>query len=186
VKRRLFTDLDAGARVVNIDDPRGAALAASLEDVWTVGRTGTAMVRAEERTPGGGFHDVPSLDARRRRRTHAPACGAYNVSNALVAAGSALALGIGFDAVVRGLESAPQVPGRLERIDEGQPFAVFVDYAHTPDSLAKAITAVREVTPGPGDHRVRLRWGPRPGEAPAHGQGGRGELGHRGGDERQP
>jgi UDP-N-acetylmuramoyl-L-alanyl-D-glutamate--2,6-diaminopimelate ligase len=50
--------------------------------------------------------------------------------------------------VVRGLEHAPQVPGRLERIDEGQPFTVLVDYAHTPDSLAKAIAAVRAVTPG--------------------------------------
>jgi UDP-N-acetylmuramoyl-L-alanyl-D-glutamate--2,6-diaminopimelate ligase len=40
------------------------------------------------------------------------------------------------------------VPGRLERVDGGQPFAVFVDYAHTPDSLAKAVAAVRAVTQG--------------------------------------
>jgi UDP-N-acetylmuramoyl-L-alanyl-D-glutamate--2,6-diaminopimelate ligase len=77
-----------------------------------------------------------------------PLAGYYNVSNALVAAGSALALGIGLDAVVEGLQRAPQVPGRLERIDVGQPFSVFVDYAHTPDGLAKAIDAVRAVTPG--------------------------------------
>lgn len=148
VKRRLFTDLDAGARVVNIDDPRGAALAASLEDVWTVGRAGTAMVRAENERPAGDSTTFRLLTPAGDTELTLPLAGAYNVSNALVAAGSALALGIGFDAVVRGLESAPQVPGRLERIDEGQPFAVFVDYAHTPDSLAKAITAVREVTPG--------------------------------------
>ena len=77
-----------------------------------------------------------------------PLAGAYNVSNALVAAGCALALGIDLADVVAGLERAPQVPGRLERIDEGQAFAVLVDYAHTPDSLAKAIEAVRSVTPG--------------------------------------
>ena len=48
----------------------------------------------------------------------------------------------------RGLRAAPQVPGRLERIDCGQPYSVVVDYAHTPDSLEKAIAAVRSVTPG--------------------------------------
>jgi len=77
-----------------------------------------------------------------------PLTGAYNVSNALVAAASARALGVSLDAIVVGLATAPQVPGRLERIEEGQAFGVFVDYAHTPDSLAKAIEAVRAVTPG--------------------------------------
>ena len=77
-----------------------------------------------------------------------PLAGDYNVSNALVAAGCALSLGMGLDAIVAGLESAPQVPGRLERVDCGQAFAVLVDYAHTPDSLEKAIAAVREVTRG--------------------------------------
>jgi UDP-N-acetylmuramoyl-L-alanyl-D-glutamate--2,6-diaminopimelate ligase len=77
-----------------------------------------------------------------------PLAGAYNVSNALVAAAAALALGIALPTIVTGLERAPQVPGRLERIDEGQSFAVFVDYAHTPDSLSKAISAVRAGTSG--------------------------------------
>ena len=77
-----------------------------------------------------------------------PLSGAYNVSNALVAAGCALACGIDLATVVRGLEGAPQVPGRLERVDEGGAFAVIVDYAHTPDSLEKAIRAVKAVTPG--------------------------------------
>jgi len=76
-----------------------------------------------------------------------PLAGDYNVSNALVAAGCALALGIDLDTVAAGLSDAPQVPGRLERIEAGQDFTVLVDYAHTPDGLSKAISAVRAVTP---------------------------------------
>lgn len=148
VKRRLFTDLEVGARVVNVDDARGAGLAAALDDVWTVGRADGAMVRAENERPAGDSTAFRLVTPEGEAEVILPLAGAYNVSNALVAAGSALALGIGFDALVRGLESAPQVPGRLERIDEGQPFVVLVDYAHTPDSLAKAITAVRGVTRG--------------------------------------
>jgi UDP-N-acetylmuramoyl-L-alanyl-D-glutamate--2,6-diaminopimelate ligase len=77
-----------------------------------------------------------------------PLAGAYNVSNALVAAGSAIALGIDLDTIVAGLDDAPQVPGRLERIDCGQRFSVIVDYAHTPDSLEKATCAIRGVSQG--------------------------------------
>lgn len=148
VKRRLFTDLAVCERVVNIDDSRGLELAEEVHVGWTVGRDARATVRAVDEkheltstsftlcTPGGSADVV------------LPLAGAYNVSNALIAAGCALALGVSLPDVVAGLEQAPQVPGRLERIDEGQPFAVLVDYAHTPDSLAKAIEAVREVTPG--------------------------------------
>ena len=148
VKRRLFTELDVGARVVNVDDPRGAELALETDAPLTVGRSGAATVRAtgERRT---GFATTFTLVTPAGSSTVTlPLTGAYNVSNALVAAGSALALEVDLRAIVSGLETAPQVPGRLERIDEGQPFGVFVDYAHTPDSLAQAIAAVRAVTPG--------------------------------------
>ncbi len=65
-----------------------------------------------------------------------------------MAAGCALAIGIPLTTVVAGLAAAPQVPGRLERIEAGQRFSVIVDYAHTPDSLEKAILAVKDVTEG--------------------------------------
>jgi UDP-N-acetylmuramoyl-L-alanyl-D-glutamate--2,6-diaminopimelate ligase len=77
-----------------------------------------------------------------------PLTGAHNVSNALIAAGCALALGLDLGTIVEGLANAPQVPGRLERIDEGQDFVVLVDYAHTPDGLANVISSVRRVTAG--------------------------------------
>ncbi|MHB8925397.1 MAG: Mur ligase family protein, partial [Coriobacteriia bacterium] len=136
VKRRLFTTMDVRARVVNIDDPAGLELAAALDSPVTVGRGDGALVRAtdEERGPVSTAFTLTTPGG--SARIVLPLAGAYNVENALVAAGSAFALGIGLETVVEGLEHAPQVPGRLERIDEGQPFAVLVDYAHTPDSLA--------------------------------------------------
>jgi len=148
VKRRLFTDLDCEARVVNIDDPFGLGIANELGGTLTVGRSKSAHVRAfdEDLGPSGATFTLrtPSGDA----RVALPLAGAFNISNAVLAAGCALSLGVATEDVVRGLESAPQVPGRLERIDCGQGFSVVVDYAHTPDSLEKAIAAVREVTRG--------------------------------------
>ena len=148
VKRSLFTRPDVGERVVNVDDARGAELAAGLPGVLTVGRAAEAAVRATDEEPGpvstSFVLDTPIGSG----RLVLPLAGEYNVSNALVAAGCAISLGVPLETIVEGLETAPQVPGRLERIDEGQPFAVLVDYAHTPDSLAKAIAAVRAVTPG--------------------------------------
>jgi len=148
VKRRLFTELDVAEGVVNIDDPRGSALAAEIAPHWTVGRDVRAAVRATAERPGPISTAFTLLTPGGAAEILLPLAGAYNVSNALVAAACGLALGLSLEDVARGLERAPQVPGRLERIDVGQPFAVLVDYAHTPDSLAKAIEAVRAVTPG--------------------------------------
>lgn len=148
VKQRLFTEFEVGARVVNVDDPRGYELAQATDTVWTVGRGPEVAVRAsdEQATPVSTTFTLTTPAG--TARLLLPLAGAFNVSNALVAAASALAAGISFEHVVVGLRNAPQVPGRLERIDEGQPFAVLVDYAHTPDSLIKAIAAAREATPG--------------------------------------
>lgn len=148
VKRRLLTEFDSRHRVVNIDDPFGLGIAHDIADAITVGRAREALVRAteEQADPHGTAFTLEAAGGRVRLRL--PLAGAYNVSNALVAAGCALALDVPLDAVKDGLETAPQVPGRLERIECGQPFTVVVDYAHTPDSLEKAIAALRPVTAG--------------------------------------
>lgn len=148
VKKRLFTDMDVRARVINIDDAAGAELAGTLVDVVTVGRSENAVVRATDENSGPLSTTFTLVTPEGDRRVLLPLAGSYNVENALVAAGSARALGIELDAIVEGLESAPQVPGRLERVDVGQSFPVLVDYAHTPDSLEKAILAVKAVTSG--------------------------------------
>ncbi len=148
VKRRLFMEFDVAERVIEIDGPAGAELASVIPSAITVGRAEGARVRAVDEHPGPVSTLFTLVTDGGSRDVLLPLAGAYNVENALVAAGCALAVGIGLDDVIRGLEAAPQVPGRLERIDEGQPFSVLVDYAHTPDSLEKAIAAVRAVTPG--------------------------------------
>src|SRR6266536_2202638 len=74
--------------------------------------------------------------------------GRFNRENAVAAAAAARALGIGEDAVRRGLEAVDLVPGRFELVDEGQPFTVVVDYAHTPDALETVLGAARELAQG--------------------------------------
>jgi len=148
VKRRLFSEMDVKHRVVNVDDEYGRLLAAETEGALTVGRSGDAMVRAEDEQLDAVSSRFTLVTPHGSAAVELPLAGAYNVSNALVAAGCALTMGIPLETIVRGLHGAPQVPGRLERIDEGQSFAVLVDYAHTPDSLEQAIAAVRGVTSG--------------------------------------
>jgi UDP-N-acetylmuramoyl-L-alanyl-D-glutamate--2,6-diaminopimelate ligase len=148
VKSRLMEMVDPQRRVVDVDDAHGLRLAGRMPVGWTVGMSPEARVRAEGvvlQADGSRFDLVTPEGT---VRVTLPLAGAFNVSNALVAAGCALALGIDLDAIARGLEGAPQVPGRLERVEAGQDFSVLVDYAHTPDGLAKAIAAVRSVTPG--------------------------------------
>ncbi len=74
--------------------------------------------------------------------------GLYNISNALAAASASIAVGIDAEKIKVGLETLEFVPGRFERVDAGQPFTVIVDYAHTPDSLEKVLTAARQLTEG--------------------------------------
>ncbi|HET6351906.1 MAG TPA: UDP-N-acetylmuramoyl-L-alanyl-D-glutamate--2,6-diaminopimelate ligase [Coriobacteriia bacterium] len=148
VKRRLFTELDVEKRVINLDDPFGRELAEACPGAMTVGRFEPADITSSDEhldAMGSGFTLNTPLGSAHVRL---PLAGAYNISNALVAAGCALGLGLPLETVVEGLQSAPQVPGRLERVECGQDFAVVVDYAHTPDSVEKALAAMREVTDG--------------------------------------
>ena len=74
--------------------------------------------------------------------------GRFNVSNCLAAIATAYSQGIAPADIARGLASVTGVTGRMERIDEGQPFTVIVDYAHTPDSLEKVLAILRPLTAG--------------------------------------
>jgi UDP-N-acetylmuramoyl-L-alanyl-D-glutamate--2,6-diaminopimelate ligase len=71
-----------------------------------------------------------------------------NVYNALAATGVCLAVGLALEEIVRGIDSWPGAPGRMERIDEGQPFTVMVDFAHAPDSLRRVLEMLRETNRG--------------------------------------
>ena len=158
VKERLFYDFSTGARVINIDDAVGADLARRLlaegTEVFCVGMkqpniagltldlTATDLVHGSHITS----FTLKALDE--SVPVSFPLVGSYNVENALVAAACAFSRGISLEVIAQGLSSAAQVPGRLEQIEEGQNFKVFVDYAHTPDALSTALAAVREQTTG--------------------------------------
>jgi len=148
VKARLLELVAPARRVVNVDDDHGRRIADAMDVRWTVGTGTDAAVRATGIGLGPTSCTFRLESPLGEADVVLPLAGAYNVSNALVAAGCALAMGVDFADVVTGLTDAPQVPGRLERIEAGQDFTVLVDYAHTPDGLENAIRAVRGVTQG--------------------------------------
>lgn len=74
--------------------------------------------------------------------------GKFNLYNAIAAAAGGLASGVDLDSVVRGLEISEPVPGRFKYINQGQPFSVYVDYAHTPDAIERLINATKELIDG--------------------------------------
>jgi UDP-N-acetylmuramoyl-L-alanyl-D-glutamate--2,6-diaminopimelate ligase len=142
-KRRLF-EVCEGVRVVNVDDPYGQRLAQEFPDAVTFAIDHDAHLRATDvrsTLTGSTFH----LDG---AELHTPLPGRFNVSNVLGAIAVARALGVDDAAIVGALAEAGRVPGRFEPVDEGQPFAVLVDYAHTPDSLENVLRAARELTDG--------------------------------------
>jgi UDP-N-acetylmuramoyl-L-alanyl-D-glutamate--2,6-diaminopimelate ligase len=140
-KLKLFTGGGLPLAVVNRADPWGGRLIRelagsrvkvvtfSLEDARDVvvdGRGASFVWRDEQLTTRMG--------------------GRFNIGNALAAATTARELGVGWDAIRGGLASVGPVPGRFQAVDEGQPFRVLVDFAHTPAALGEALKAARELT----------------------------------------
>jgi UDP-N-acetylmuramoyl-L-alanyl-D-glutamate--2,6-diaminopimelate ligase len=77
-----------------------------------------------------------------------PHAGDFNVLNALAAIATGVALGLPLAAIQRGIAATPPIPGRFERVDCGQDFAVLVDYAHKPDALRRVLQSARALTRG--------------------------------------
>ena len=152
-KLRLFRELlpDGAPAVIDADSdiaPRviAAARARGL-DVVTVGVKGeTIRLLSAARE---GFSSILDLEfGGRRRRVKFPLPGDFQISNALVAAGLCIATGSEADAVLQALQTLEGAPGRLERVGEIRGAAVFVDYAHKPDALEKALAALRPFVRG--------------------------------------
>jgi UDP-N-acetylmuramoyl-L-alanyl-D-glutamate--2,6-diaminopimelate ligase len=146
-KRSLFDQLKRNGRsVVYIGGEWGRRLAVELERPVTCGPGG--MVRAEDvRLDAAGIGarvetPVGSLDL------HSPLIGAFNLANLLAAVGGAIALDLPLEAIAHGVASCPRLPGRLEPVEAGQPFPVFIDFAHTDAALQAVIRSIRELHPG--------------------------------------
>ncbi len=150
-KRKLFTELGARTAVLNLDDPYGLRLATDPEIpspiTFALDHAG-ATYRADDVRTGlaGSRFTLYSPDG--VAELGSPLRGRFNVSNVIAAFAAARALGVPFDTAVSAVERAGQVPGRFETVDEGQRFAVLVDYAHTPDSLANVLASARALTDG--------------------------------------
>jgi UDP-N-acetylmuramoyl-L-alanyl-D-glutamate--2,6-diaminopimelate ligase len=147
-KRMLFVEAAPGAAVINVDDPYGARLAAELPHAITFALDRDADYRAKSVQTGrtGSSFTVDAPDGELQLRS--PLRGRFNVYNVLGAFAVARALTVPVPTAVAAIAGAGQVPGRFETVDEGQAFAVVVDYAHTPDSLENVLRAARELTQG--------------------------------------
>jgi len=158
-KRRLFSPAGVqrlpGIAVINVDDPYGARLATDLREAGqpplrTFSPSGAeeADYRALESSfdaSGSQFRCVwPGGEVEVRT----PLAGHFNVENALAAIAACHGLGVSVESAASSLADAGRAPGRFEPVEAGQPFAVLVDYAHTPDSLENVLSAARLLTEG--------------------------------------
>lgn len=146
-KVKLFKERSPEISILNSDDPYGLRLLDIVEgQALLYGLKKNVDVTVENlylnadsivmtlKTPSGSSPVRSNLTGR------------HNVYNIMAAASVGIAEGMGVDEIAEGIGNLEGVPGRMERIDEGQPFTAIVDYAHTPDALAHVIRAARELT----------------------------------------
>ncbi len=148
-KRRLFTGAHAPPAAVNVGDEHGRRLALELAErhlapLITFGISEAAEIRPERLVVAtGGSRFVAAGIA-----IETPLRGRFNVENVLGVIAASILLDVDDDDIAAGIAAMSGVPGRFEAIDEGQPFSVVVDYAHTPDSLDILLQAARELGEG--------------------------------------
>ena len=174
-KRRLFEGLGApppDCAVINTDDPWGVRL---LElpyfERLTYGLNGDAQVRPLQVRSTPTATEARIATPAGELRIASPLVGRANLANILAAIATGVAMGITGAKIEEGIANLEAVPGRFERIYEGQPFLVVVDYAHTDDALKNVLKTARELTRnrlivlfGCGGERDRTKR-PRMGEA---------------------
>lgn len=150
-KRKLFENLEEGRpAVINADDPRGGDLAGRTPGRPVLfGRGEGADFRMTRcQTSLDGTEMVVETAWGESEEILSPLVGIPNATNILAAAAAARSLEVSWEAIRAGTETTRAIPGRLERVDRGQPFAVLVDYAHTDDALRNVLEALRPLTPG--------------------------------------
>ena len=147
-KARLFQPDLATVAVVNIDDLHGRL----LMDVGAIPTHGFSLADVADVNVTATEHSYTW----RGERIEVPIGGDFNVMNSLAAATACAQLGVDPATIRVGLHDAASVPGRFEAVKAGQPFAVIIDYAHTPDGLEQAIGAARRVA---GDADVHVVFG---------------------------
>lgn len=151
-KKKLFDRLkphSSPRAAVNLDDICGQRLSKSLNgSALTFGKGEDADVRLLSAAGRRGRTSLSLLTPLGKIEVHTRLTGSFNCSNTMAAVACALALDVDADTIASALAGFEGVPGRFERIDEGQPFEVIVDYAHTPAGLKTVLDTARELTDG--------------------------------------
>lgn len=147
-KRRLFADTGAGApsvAVINADDDYAARLEGLARKTLTYGLKTAADLTTKKLNLSFEGLEFTAQTPAGRIEIKSPLVGRINVYNILAAIGAGIALDIPLAKIEEGIAKLALVPGRFQRIDEGQPFLVIVDYAHTDDALRNLISTAREL-----------------------------------------
>jgi UDP-N-acetylmuramoyl-L-alanyl-D-glutamate--2,6-diaminopimelate ligase len=147
-KERLLTAFDVGRRVVVVDDAWGRRLGASLPDAVTVSLDGPADWQAVDHHAGLEGNEFTVRSPAGEAAVELPLRGRFNAANALVALAAGDALGLELQPMAEALASVTPVPGRVQAVEEGQGFALLVDYAHKPGALETVLASAREVAGG--------------------------------------
>jgi UDP-N-acetylmuramoyl-L-alanyl-D-glutamate--2,6-diaminopimelate ligase len=149
-KRRLFEGTGAGApdvAVLNLDDPYEPRLEGLAKHTLTYSLKSGADLTTKKFAPSFHGLEFTAQTPVGKIEVRSPLVGRINVYNILAAIGAGIALKIPPATIEKGIASLDIVPGRFERVDEGQPFLVVVDYAHTDDALRNLIITARELSP---------------------------------------
>jgi UDP-N-acetylmuramoyl-L-alanyl-D-glutamate--2,6-diaminopimelate ligase len=148
-KRRLFEGSGAGAPdvgVINTDDPYGMSLKGLARSTLTYGLKASPDLAVKKLSLSAAGLEFIAQTPAGDVNVRSPLVGRMNAYNILAAIGAGIGLGISVEQIERGIAGLAAVPGRFERIDEGQPFLVVVDYAHTDDALRNVISTARELS----------------------------------------
>ncbi|MCS7215578.1 MAG: UDP-N-acetylmuramoyl-L-alanyl-D-glutamate--2,6-diaminopimelate ligase [Thermodesulfovibrio sp.] len=146
-KRRLFTELlrEEGVAVINFDDPYGKRLAEEVKRkkiLYSIENPQADIYAKSYKLDFKYSEIVINIDKKKELFIKTPLLGFPNIYNVLSALSVAWALKIPSDIIESALLKASSPAGRFERVDEGQDFLVFVDYAHTPDALERLLLSV--------------------------------------------
>jgi UDP-N-acetylmuramoyl-L-alanyl-D-glutamate--2,6-diaminopimelate ligase len=149
-KQLLFEGTGAGApdaAVLNADDPYATRLEGLARRTLTYGLKGAPDLTARKLTMSFSGLEFTAQTPAGNIAVRSTLVGRVNVYNILAAIGAGVSLEIPLAEIEQGITNMGQVPGRFEKIDEGQPFLVVVDYAHTDDALRNLIGMARELSP---------------------------------------
>jgi UDP-N-acetylmuramoyl-L-alanyl-D-glutamate--2,6-diaminopimelate ligase len=149
-KRALFAGTGAGVphvAVINSDDPYATQLSGLAERTLTYGLKGTPDLTTKKFALNINGLEFTAQTPSGKVEVSSPLVGRINVYNILAAIGAGIGLEIPVAQIEKGIANLENVPGRFQRIDEGQPFLVVVDFAHTDDALRNLISTARELSP---------------------------------------